>query len=55
MNLKKAKIISWIGRFIVAFTFILMFYKIAISWIFLVFLFGLALQVYAFIYRQNNE
>lgn len=55
MNMKKAKIISWIGRFIVASTFILMFYKINTLWSLLVFFLGIALQIYAFIYKQNNS
>ncbi|WP_156422706.1 hypothetical protein [Bacillus sp. FJAT-29937] len=55
MNMKKAKIISWVGRFIMASTFLLIFYKIDTLWCFLVFLSGLALQCYAFIYKQNNN
>ena len=55
MNMKKAKIISWIGRIIVASTFVLLFYKIDTLWILLVFFVGIALQIYAFIYKQNNE
>lgn len=55
MNMKKAKVISWIGRYIVASTFILIFYKVDILWSLFVFFVGIALQIYAFIYKQNNE
>lgn len=53
--MKKAKIISWLGRLLIASCFLLIFYKVDILWSLLVFFSGLALQVYAFIYKENNN
>ncbi|MFO1442285.1 hypothetical protein KDN24_03405 [Bacillus sp. Bva_UNVM-123] len=55
MNMKKAKIISWLGRLLIASCFLLIFYKVDTLWSLLVFFSGLALQVYAFIYKENNN